>query len=324
MAFTTYKQNDYNFSERTSSDKQVLVTNNLGRTAEFAELVYLDGYFGEVRETGGIANGATGYINIRDDRLIRTQQVEATDTFTKGNVLYFVSGGSGAAGKLVDADPGSGTVYACGIITDEEGTGGAQTAVEFRPFVQRLDGTDVSAQVGVLTDLDTTEKRTIVGKINEVNTNADANTTNVGTLASLTTTEQGTIVGAINEVDANADSNTTDIATINAEPKILVQKITADASSGIAVSGLSEGDEVIGMSVIATVSESNGTLKLTQDGSNDITDAIACATDTNVDYAATIDDAYSTIGAGDTPTLVAGGDTAGNTRGIAIITYIPA
>lgn len=148
MAFTQAAVNDYNFSEVTESDKQVLVTNNLGRTAKYAELVYLDGYFGEVREFAGIANGATGRININAERIIRTQQVKATDTFTKGNVMWFVSGGSSAAGQLIDsADAGA---VAVGIITDEEGAGGAQTAVSFRPFVQRLDAADVSAQVATL------------------------------------------------------------------------------------------------------------------------------------------------------------------------------
>ena len=148
MAFTQAAVNDYNFSEVTESDKQVLVTNNLGRTAKYGELVYLDGYFGEVREYGGIANAATGRININAERIIRTQQVKATDTFTKGSTMWFLSGGSSAAGQLVDsADPGA---VAVGIITDEEGTGGAQTAVSFRPFVQRLDAADVSAQVATL------------------------------------------------------------------------------------------------------------------------------------------------------------------------------
>ena len=150
MSMTSVDPNTYNFSETSESDEQVLVTNNLGRDALQYELVYLDGYFGEVRDYGGIANGATGYIKIAANRKIKTEQVEATDTFTVGNTLWFVSGGSGAAGKLVDADPGTGTRYACGIITAEEGTGGAQTAVEFRPFVQRLDAADVSAQDATL------------------------------------------------------------------------------------------------------------------------------------------------------------------------------
>lgn len=150
MSMTGYDVNEYDFSEVTINDKQPLVTNNLGRDVLDKELVYLGGYFGEVCEYGGIANGATGRINIDGDRIIRTAQIEATDTFTAGNTLYFVSGGSGAAGKLVDADPGSGTVYACGIITGSSGSGGSETYVEFRPFVQRLDAADVSAQVATL------------------------------------------------------------------------------------------------------------------------------------------------------------------------------
>jgi len=136
MSFTTYETNANNFSEVTESDKQPLVTNNLGRDADELELVYLDGYFGEIKEAGGIADTETGRININSDRTIRTEQVEATDTFTVGAELWFHAGGSGAAGKLVDADPGSGTRVSVGIITEEEGTGGAQTSVTFRPYVQ--------------------------------------------------------------------------------------------------------------------------------------------------------------------------------------------
>jgi hypothetical protein len=148
MAFTQAYQNVYGFSEVTESDKQVLVTNNLGRTVLEGELVYLNGYFGNVVEYGGIANGLTGRININAERIIRTKQIEATDTFVATGTMWFVSGGSGAAGKLVDAVEAG--AVAVGIITEEEGTGGAQTAVGFRPFVQRLDAADVSAQVGVL------------------------------------------------------------------------------------------------------------------------------------------------------------------------------
>jgi hypothetical protein len=306
---TTYKVNDYDFSEVTSSDKHVLVTNNLGRTAEYAELVYLDGYFGEIVDTAGIANGATGYINIDADRRVRTKQVEATDTFTKGNTLWFVSGGASAAGTLEDADPGSGTVYACGIITDEEGTGGAQTAVEFRPFVQRLDAADVSAQV-------------------------TTNTAAIGTLSSLTTSVQTDLVSAVNEVDANADTNTTNIATnavnigtndteiaaLQAEPRPLYFAVTADASSGLAITGLEEGDTIIDVVVVCSATNGSGTLQVT-DGTNAITDAIACAVDTTKTSMATLDDDHNVIGVGDTATVIANGAA---DRGYIIVTYIPA
>lgn len=134
MAFTQAAVNDYNFSEVTESDKQILVTNGLGRTAKYAELVNLGGYFGEVREYGGIANAATGRINVNSERTIRTRQVEATTTFTVGSKVYFLSGGSSAAGKLYGVE----TLNAIpvGVCIAEEGTGGAQTAVTFRPYAQ--------------------------------------------------------------------------------------------------------------------------------------------------------------------------------------------
>ena len=39
-------------------------------------------------------------------------------------------------------------------------------------------------------------------------------TTNIGTLASLTTTEKSSLVGAVNEVDSHADTNTTNIGDL--------------------------------------------------------------------------------------------------------------
>ena len=279
--------NAYDFSELTLNDKQPLITNGLGRTALLAELVYQGGYFGDVTEQDGIADSAQGRINIDSDRTIRTEQIEATDTFTIGNTLWFVSGGAGAAGTLEDADPGSGTRVAVGIITGEEGSGGAQTAVSFRPFAQRLDAADVSAQV-------TTNTAGIATNVTNIGTNASGIATNLA-----------------------------DIATINAEPKTLVQKITADASSGIAVSGLVENDEIIGVRIICTVAETNGTLKLTTGAPADITDAIICAVDKVATEAGTIDDAESTLPASGA-VIIAAGDTAANTRGIVIIDFIPA
>jgi hypothetical protein len=131
MSMTVY---DYNFDFQIREDgAQVVVTNNLGRTALFGELVYLGGYFGYVAEFDGIANGATGRIQLLDPSVeISSAQVEVTDTFTAGNILHFLPGGSSSAGTLVDA-PATGTIPV-GKITGEFGTGGAQTAVIFRPF----------------------------------------------------------------------------------------------------------------------------------------------------------------------------------------------
>ena len=291
--------NDFDFSEVSVNDKQPVITNNLGRDTTIAELVFLSGYFGDVVEQDGIANAGTGRINIDSDRIIRTEQIEVTDTFTIGNTIWFVAGGAGAAGTLEDAN--TGTDYAAGIITGEGGTGGAQTFVEFRPFAQRLDAADVSAQVIVNT-------AGIATNVTDIGTNV----TDIGT----NVTDIGTNVTGISD-------NVTDIATINAEPKTLVFPVTVDASGSIAVSGLVENDEVVAVSVICTVTQGSGTLILETGGDDDITDGIACDTDEAVDYAASINDAFSTLPASGAKVISVGG-TAANTRGIMVITYIPA
>lgn len=255
--------NAYNFTEKYLGDTQPTVTNNLGRDVVFGEWVSLGGYFGNVVEQDGIENGETGKIETSAFRTVASEQVEATDTFTAGNTLYFEPGGSGAAGTFVDT--ATGTTVAVGIIVAEGGTGGAQTSVTFKPFLQKVDNSGLDTRL----------------------TAAEA-----------------------------------DIATEQAEPKTLVFKVEADASGGLAITGLSEGDEIISASVICTATNGSGTLKITNQ-TDDITDGIACATDTNVDYAATIDDDYSTLPAGGAEVVSVGG-TAANTRGILVVQYIPA
>ena len=291
--------NLFAFSEISVNDKQPVITNNLGRDVTIAELVYLGGYFGDVVDQDGIANSETGRINIDSDRIIRTEQMEATDTFTVGSTIWFVAGGSGAAGVLEDAN--TGTDYAAGIITGSGGTGGAQTYVEFRPFAQRLDAADVSAQVIINTAGIATNVTDIATNVTDIATNVTDIATNV--------TDIGT--------------NVTDIATINAEPKTLVFPVTVDASGSIAVPGLVEGDEIVAVSVICTVAQGSGTLVLETGADDDITDGIACATDEAVDYAASINDAHSTLPVTGAKVISVGG-TAASTRGIMVITYIPA
>ena len=130
MAMTVY---DYNYDLRVSEvGKQVVVTNSLGRAAAFGEFVYLNDKLGYVAEFAGIANGATGRIQLVDDSMeISTAQVLATDTFVVGTKLYFTPGGSSAAGAFT-ITPVANSVLA-GVITAEQGAGGAQTAVSFRP-----------------------------------------------------------------------------------------------------------------------------------------------------------------------------------------------
>lgn len=123
---------NFNFEESYLGEKQITVKNTLGRVVEHLELAILDGYFGECCEFNDIANNAYGKLNIESDREIRTNQINVTDTFTIGSVVYFLSGGSVAAGQLRStAEQGSVAVGVCTFIN-------VGIAIGFRPFVQRL------------------------------------------------------------------------------------------------------------------------------------------------------------------------------------------
>ena len=286
--------NAYDFSEKTLNDKQVLVPNAQGRTVLMAELVYLNGYFGDVVDQDGIATATSGYININSERIIRTEQITITETFVVDATLWFQTGGAGAAGVLLDSDPGSGTRVAVGVITGFGGTAGAHTYVEFRPYIQ------LQATVAAIA----------------------TNTAAIGTLSSLTTTAKGNLVAAINEVDADVATNLASIIVEQAEPKILVYKLVADASSPLAISGLVEGDEVVDVHIVCSAANANGTLILETGAADDITDAMICAVDTTLVRAGTIDDANAVLPATGAAILSVGG-TAADTRGIVVITYIP-
>jgi len=154
MSMTTY---DYNFdlAIREVGD-QVTVTNNLGRTAVYGEIVNLDGMYGIVMEHDGIANGATGRIYVlQPDTLISTAQINTADTFTAGQPIYFLSGGAVAAGTL-EADAG-GSAVAIGTIESAKGAPGAHTSVSFRPYSQVVNyggyNTRLTAAEGFIADL---------------------------------------------------------------------------------------------------------------------------------------------------------------------------
>lgn len=141
MSFTQAVVNEYNFSEITAGadgDRQVLITNGEGRTALPFEIILQDAafpfYCGEVREADGIADAASGRINIDHNRVIRTEQITAADTFVVGAKVYFHPGGSGAAGTIIDAASVAAGDIEFGIC---EGFGGAATAhtyIDVRPF----------------------------------------------------------------------------------------------------------------------------------------------------------------------------------------------
>jgi hypothetical protein len=153
---TEYGYNQ-NFTEKYLGQTAVKITNSFTRTIEKGELVYISPWFGNALED--IAASEEGYIDINHNREISTEQIEETDTFTVGGVMYFDPGSNSAAGKLVDAVADD--EVAVGTITDEQGTGGAQTSVQFRPYLQKgdLSGLDtrLTAAEGDIDDLETAE-----------------------------------------------------------------------------------------------------------------------------------------------------------------------
>ena len=77
-----------------------------------------------------------------------------------------------------------------------------------------------------------------------------------------------------------------------------VCKTTVSGSAGVEAD-IPVGAEIIGVTVICKKTNSSGTMtvKTGADTPVSISDAIACETDKAVDYAASIDDAYSIVGA---------------------------
>ena len=254
--------NSQNFTETTLSDKQILVPNAEGRTVLLGELVYLNGYFGNVTDQDGIVTAKSGNIDINSERKIRTEQITITETFVVDATIWFQSGGAGAAGVLLDADPASGTRVAVGTITAFGGSAGAHTWVEFRPYIQ------LQATVAAIA------------------TNAAA------------------------------------IVVEKAQPKILIVEVASDSSTAVAVVGLAEGDKIIGMSSICNVSETAGTIQLTDGTDAAISDALQQATADEVAYAATIQIDKNTLPATGAK-LVATGTDATAVRCTVLITYIP-
>lgn len=135
MALTPVQANNFDYVEPYLNVFQVEVTNNLGRDVDELELVYLDGYFGEVRNFPSIADGESGMINIKPYRVQQTKQMKATDTFVVGATVYFLPGGSSAEG-LLRATPEPGSIPVGGV-TEFGGTGGATTHVSFMAYLAR-------------------------------------------------------------------------------------------------------------------------------------------------------------------------------------------
>jgi hypothetical protein len=126
MSMTEAKIN-YNFHENFINIDLRLITNSSGVAYVHMQLVHEDGYFGEVREFDGIANGATGLINIYSKRKITTNQIDLADTFAVGSKLYF----NPTTSKLEDA-VNDVTSIDVGFVTKINNG----VSVEFIPYVQ--------------------------------------------------------------------------------------------------------------------------------------------------------------------------------------------
>jgi len=151
MAFTEKVRGTYGFHEQTLSDRTFLVKNETGRTVLQHELVIINGVFGNVLEHKGIANGASGLVNINNDRTIKTAQLHAgTANFTVGGTVYAIAGdttnpvmlthssaGNTAVGRVIEIDPASTQAY-----------------VVFRPFVQPVPLDVNEARIAALEALD--------------------------------------------------------------------------------------------------------------------------------------------------------------------------
>ncbi len=70
------------------------------------------------------------------------------------------------------------------------------------------------ANIGTMTNLSTTDKTSLVGAVNEVNTQVTSNKENIGTLTNLNTTDKTSLVGATNEVNDKTNTNTTSIGIL--------------------------------------------------------------------------------------------------------------
>lgn len=155
MSMTEAKIN-YNFHENFIDVDLRKITNSSGAAYIHMQLVYEDGFFGEVREFDGIADSETGYINIFPKRKISTTQIDLADTFVLGSPLYF----DPVTELLEDADAVG--AYKVGFVTKVNNG----VCVEFQPFAQ--DGRAESVEMTTFdVDADATGSLDITGIIPE-------------------------------------------------------------------------------------------------------------------------------------------------------------
>ena len=98
---------------------------------------------------------------------------------------------------------------------------GDMAKIDTAVYGNTTKATQNETNIGTMSNLNTTEKSSLVGAINEVNTQVGTNTTaignlnistsantgNIGTMANLDTTDKSSLVNAINEVKEDSDNN---------------------------------------------------------------------------------------------------------------------
>ncbi len=309
MAMTEVEKN-YSFHDETMKDLQVLVTNNTDRTLEHNELVYLDGYFGEVVEIDGIAAAAEGYINIYPFRTIRTTQVADAQDFTPGDVVWFApqTSGAGNNGELLDDAPNPVVAQvAVGTIL----AGGDSGYVIFRPFIQDIDFSLIKDDGGLIAAcVATTAAMKGGGWTDEtIKGNAD---------------DIETLEGRADDLEDRAD-------LLEVNPLRMVALVVDEAAHDThlafpnAETGLGVGDVIVDVHIVCTDNDSTHTLALYQmaDGpilGNAISSAMACTTVNALARTVSIDQDENVVTA-DGLAVVGG---AAPDRGIVYVTYIKA
>lgn len=243
MAFTEKVRGTYGFHEQTLSDRTLLVKNTTTRTLVQNEIVVVGGVFGNVLEHKGIAEGASGLININNDRTIKTEQLANGAAFEVGGTVYAVAG--------TDTDPvgltntqGTNTPVGRVVEIDPAAT---QRYVVFRPFVQPVPLDVNEARIAGLEELDAgTRLTTLEG---------------YDTDTRITALEGETVVKTL-KLEIDRDAKTAPITFDNA------------------TTGLEEGDIIVDVVVLATATVASGTMQVTHgDAGAGITDAIEAAVD---------------------------------------------
>ena len=128
--------------------------------------------------------------------LAGTETITGVKTFNASPVVPTPTTDTQASTKKYVDDADALKVNITDIVNDLT-TGG--TAVP----LSAEQGKTLKGEVGTLASLSTTEKGSLVGAVNEVDSHSDTNATAIGTLASLTTTEKTNLVGAVNELDTD-------------------------------------------------------------------------------------------------------------------------